>query len=41
MDIDWHEYEERKRRLPENLTPEEYEKEIQKIIGEIEWKLTI
>ena len=37
----WHEYEKRKRQLPKNLTSEEYEKKIKKIIGELEWKLTI
>lgn len=34
----YREYEERKSRLPENLTPEEYEKEIQKIAEELEEK---
>lgn|GEM_PF-6866514 len=30
----WEEYERRKRELPDNLTPEEYEKELKKILRE-------
>lgn len=32
----WYEYEYRKRQLPDNLTPEEYERAIQNIINELE-----
>lgn len=34
--VDWHEYEARKKLLPNNLTCEEYEAAIQKILKEIE-----
>lgn len=36
MDINWHEYERIKRQLPENLTPDEYEQAIQKIVKTLE-----
>ena len=35
----WQEYEQRKRQLP-NLPPDEYEKEIQKILKELENDIT-
>lgn len=36
MDIDWWEYEARKKELPDNLTPKEYEAEIRKIVKQLE-----
>lgn len=34
--VDWQEYEARKKLLPDNLTCEEYEKAVQKIVDELE-----
>lgn len=36
MAIDWWKYERRKNQLPDNLTCEEYEKEIKRITEELE-----
>lgn len=36
MDIDWWEYEARKKELLDNLTPKEYEAEITKIVEQLE-----
>lgn len=36
MDIDWRKYEARKKQLPKNLTPKEYEAALQKIVEQLE-----
>lgn len=36
MGIDWWEYETRKKQLPKNLTPREYEKTIQELVKQLE-----
>lgn len=39
MCVDWKEYEKQKKLLPNNLTPAEYEIEIQKILEKLERKM--